>query len=215
MENNKTGAFIKTLRTEMGITQKELADKLGVTDKAVSRWETGKGLPEVSFLIPLANELGISVNELLTGERIEEEKLIDNSNEIIVETIKTSNKTISKLSIIISAVFLIFQIALFYGIPLAAEPGDEMGIVFLFVIGTCINSVSMGFLKSKYKFLTPLTASVLFIPFELLNSFDGEETLLYTLIFFAAALLGMLPGIFFNLIAKLIKKRKAADAASL
>ncbi|MDE5964967.1 MAG: helix-turn-helix domain-containing protein, partial [Eubacterium sp.] len=51
--DNKTGSFIAQLRKEHNLTQKELAEKINVTDKAISRWETGKGLPEVSLLIPL------------------------------------------------------------------------------------------------------------------------------------------------------------------
>ena len=66
MNENKTGAFISTLRKEKELTQAQLAEKLNVTDKAISRWETGKGMPDSSLLVPLANILGITVNELLT-----------------------------------------------------------------------------------------------------------------------------------------------------
>ena len=70
MNNYKTGKFIQQLRIEKGYTQKELSEKLNCTDKAISRWETGKGLPDVSFLIPLSELFGVSVNEILLGERI-------------------------------------------------------------------------------------------------------------------------------------------------
>ena len=73
MNENKTGVFISTLRKEKELTQAQLAEKLNVTDKAISRWETGKGMPDSSLLVPLANILGITVNELLTGEKISEE----------------------------------------------------------------------------------------------------------------------------------------------
>ena len=65
MDNIRFGAFVAQLRKEQGLTQKELADRLNVTDKAVSKWETGKGFPDVKLLEPLAQALGISLVELI------------------------------------------------------------------------------------------------------------------------------------------------------
>ena len=62
MDNQAIGNFIKALRTEQGLTQKQLAEKINVTDKAVSRWETGKGAPDVTLLLPLSQLFGVSVN---------------------------------------------------------------------------------------------------------------------------------------------------------
>ena len=71
MDLQKTGSFIAQARKAKGLTQKELAKLIGVTDKAVSRWETGTGFPEVSCLEPLADALEVSVLELLRGEYCE------------------------------------------------------------------------------------------------------------------------------------------------
>ena len=68
MTNYVTGAAIRALREKRGYTQKELAEKLSVSDKAVSKWETGRGLPDITLLEPLAKTLGVSVTELLSGE---------------------------------------------------------------------------------------------------------------------------------------------------
>ncbi len=68
MDLNKISNFIKTKRKELGLTQEELAQKLFVTEKAVSRWETGRGTPDISLLIPLSKILKVNVNELLNGE---------------------------------------------------------------------------------------------------------------------------------------------------
>lgn len=65
-----TAAAIKTLREQKGMTQAELAEMIGVTDKAVSKWETAKGLPDISLLEPLAAALGASLPELVNGSRI-------------------------------------------------------------------------------------------------------------------------------------------------
>ncbi|WP_418746133.1 helix-turn-helix domain-containing protein [Frisingicoccus sp.] len=71
MDNEKFGAFIGELRREKHLTQKELAEKLFISDKAVSKWERGLSIPNVSMLIPLAEILGVTVTELLRGERLE------------------------------------------------------------------------------------------------------------------------------------------------
>ena len=82
MDQNKIGQFISELRRQKGLTQKSLAEKIGVTDRAISKWENGRGLPDYSSVKPLCDELGITLNELLEGERIQpqlnEERLQEN-----------------------------------------------------------------------------------------------------------------------------------------
>ena len=70
MNSYVTGAAIKQLREKRNLTQAELAEKIGVSSKTVSKWETGKGLPDISLLQPLAQALNISVIELMNGEQI-------------------------------------------------------------------------------------------------------------------------------------------------
>lgn len=70
MDNYVTGATVKRLREKGKMTQSELADKIGVTAKAVSKWETAKGLPDISLIEPLADALGVSVTELMSGETV-------------------------------------------------------------------------------------------------------------------------------------------------
>ena len=82
MDLNKISNFIKTKRKELGITQDELAEKLFVTEKAISRWETGRGTPDISLLLPLSKELNIDVSELLNGE---ENKKCKNDVEQLIE----------------------------------------------------------------------------------------------------------------------------------
>ena len=71
MNNYVTGSAIRLLREKKGYTQKQLAERLMVSDKAVSKWESGRGLPDISLIEPLAKTLGISVAELLSGECIQ------------------------------------------------------------------------------------------------------------------------------------------------
>ena len=72
MDQIKTGQFIAAMRKSRGLTQEELGERLGVTNKTVSRWETGKYMPDIDKLQELSSLLGISVNELLTGERMDD-----------------------------------------------------------------------------------------------------------------------------------------------
>lgn len=85
MDQEKIGKFISSCRKEAGLTQAALADKLGITDRAVSKWETGKSLPDASIMIELCNLLGITVNELLTGEHITMENYKNKAEENLLE----------------------------------------------------------------------------------------------------------------------------------
>ena len=78
MNSYVTGATVKALREKRGLTQAELADKIGVSSKTVSKWETAKGLPDISLLQPLAQALGISVIELMNGEHITNQNISAN-----------------------------------------------------------------------------------------------------------------------------------------
>ncbi len=77
----KIGKFIAACRKEKGLTQMQLAEKLNITNRAVSKWETGKSMPDVSIMLELCSELDINVNELLSGERIPMENYRDKAEE--------------------------------------------------------------------------------------------------------------------------------------
>ena len=74
VDNKKFGKFLSEMRKEKNMTQKELAEKLFVSDKTVSKWECGNSMPNVVLLIPIADTLGVTVTELLKGEKIDQEK---------------------------------------------------------------------------------------------------------------------------------------------
>ena len=110
MDQEKIGKFILKLRKEKNMTQQELADKLNVTDRAVSHWENGKSIPDVSLFKPICEIFDISVNELISGDKLSKEKLIKQSDENIINTINHSNreKNKSKKIIIILVIVIIF-----------------------------------------------------------------------------------------------------------
>ena len=94
MNQEKIGKFILELRREKNMTQQELADKIGVTDRAISKWENGRGMPDLSLMIPLCKELDITINELISGEKIEKKDYQSKLEENIVKTIDYTNRRI-------------------------------------------------------------------------------------------------------------------------
>ncbi len=120
MEKEKTGQLIAELRKEKGLTQKQLADALNVTDKAVSKWERGLSFPDISMLEPLSDLLGVTIMEILAGERSggnesmskeEVQDLINASVELGEEEIR-HKKERSRLIIIILVVITLLLISL-------------------------------------------------------------------------------------------------------
>ena len=97
MDQLKIGKFIAECRREHRLTQLQLAEKLGITDKAVSKWERGIAMPDSSAMLPLCDILGISVNELLIGERMITENVNEKNEQLLLEMTKElerKNKTI-------------------------------------------------------------------------------------------------------------------------
>ena len=90
MDNQKIGIFIKELRKEKGLTQKDLADKLNITDRAVSKWERGLNCPDISLLDDLSRILEVSVIEILKGQKLDNDEKINNKE--LVETMTFANK---------------------------------------------------------------------------------------------------------------------------
>ena len=101
MDQIKIGRFIADERKRKGYTQKQLSEKLGISDKTISKWERGNGFPEVSLLLPLCYELEITVNELLSGERVSEEDYRKKAEVNMVNLVREAQE--SKKKIILSA----------------------------------------------------------------------------------------------------------------
>lgn len=97
MNQQITGQFIKQCRKEKGLTQEQLAEELGVSAKAVSKWECGNGFPDVSLMMPLCEILGITVNELLSGCRIDNENYKARAEENLISAIKERKENKKKI----------------------------------------------------------------------------------------------------------------------
>lgn len=110
MDKVKIGKFIAQMRKEKGLTQQELADLVGVTNKAVSKWECGNGLPEMENISILCEKLGVSVNELLSGEKIEPDKYLQKAESNILNLIEENEKQSSKGSIFMLVMMVISSV---------------------------------------------------------------------------------------------------------
>lgn len=106
MDLNKIGGFISEERKKKKYTQKQLADILNVSDRAISKWECGKGFPEVSLLQPLCKALGISVNELLAGERLDKDNYMKKAEQNMVHLVEEKKENRTKLILILLMGFI-------------------------------------------------------------------------------------------------------------
>ena len=114
MNQEKIGKFIAQCRKNKNFTQMQLAESLNVSDKTVSKWETGKGMPDSSIMLDLCNKLDINVNELLCGEKLNELDYKERASENIVNIAKEADKNKKNKNIIIRILVIILTIFIIY-----------------------------------------------------------------------------------------------------
>jgi len=128
MNQIKIGKFIAESRKSKNMTQEQMAEQLGVSNRTVSRWENGKNLPDPSLFIPICDLLDISISELFSGEKAEEEQIVDTAEKNIVSAMEYTEKKIKKIDrklivtvaaalIIILGLFVLFDRILFTPSP--------------------------------------------------------------------------------------------------
>ena len=138
MDQIMIGKFIANERKRKGYTQKQLSEKLEISDKTISKWERGNGFPEVSLLLPLCNELDITVNELLSGQRVSEDDYRKKAEENMVNLVREAQE--SRKKIIMSAMVALLVIVA--AVPLFVISGaiemDNWIRIVLIVIGIVV-----------------------------------------------------------------------------
>lgn len=152
LNQEKIGKYIAEKRKELGITQKQLADRVGLTDKAVSKWERGKSIPDHAVITDLCKALDISVNEFLSGEDIVEEAYLDKAEENMMALIEDKKSQMRKSKIIIVSLSIGFLFVMLGLYALTLNLHGVVGVTrfidlppFLFVIGiTVIISATAG-----------------------------------------------------------------------
>ena len=120
MDQIKIGRFIAACRKRANLTQLQLADKLGITDKAISKWERGITMPDTSIMLELCDILGISVNELLSGEKINMENSSQKNEQLLFDMAKELEKKNKTIWSSMWAIMIVSMTALIAGIFIAA-----------------------------------------------------------------------------------------------
>ncbi len=110
MDQEKIGKFIAECRKQRKMTQSELGERLGVTEKSISNWENGRNMPDLSLFKPLCDELNISLNDLMSGEKVKEKEYREKLEENIINTIDYSNKKIESRNIFIGLILIVFGV---------------------------------------------------------------------------------------------------------
>ena len=147
MDVKRIGLFLKELRKEKHITQEELAEKLGVSNRTVSRWETGSNMPDFDVLIELSDFYGVEIKEILEGEK--KEKECSNSKEELLLIADYNNQQKKKLTVMIKILFLIGLISMV--VYLFIHNINELELVSQFLLGIIFSALLIGLLfTTKY-----------------------------------------------------------------
>ena len=148
MNQEKIGKFIAKCRKEKKMTQSDLAEKLGVTDKSVGNWENGRNMPDLSLFKPLCDELDITINDLLSGEKIDKDKYQEKFEENIVNTIDYSTKRIKKYSNIVGLLFVIFGLFISMSAIMIFPSESSWGSIYS-VFGVVVFIIGISKLTNK------------------------------------------------------------------
>ncbi len=138
MDQKRIGEFISSQRKSKNLTQAALAEKLVITDRAVSKWERGKGLPDVSIMLELCDILEITVNELLSGERINMENNEKKNEQLLLDMAKELEQKNKTIWTSMWAIMIVSMTALFAGIFIAAFLIPEGVWQLVTLLGICV-----------------------------------------------------------------------------
>ena len=138
MDQRKIGQFIAQRRKQNELTQMQLAEKLNITDKAISKWERGIAMPDTSIMLELCDILGISVNELLSGEKIDMENNNQKNEQLLLELAKELERKNKTIWTSMWVIMLVSMTALFAGILIAAFLIPEGIWQLITILGICI-----------------------------------------------------------------------------
>ena len=155
MNQEKIGKFIAECRKNNDLTQEQLGEKLGVTSKSISRWENGKTMPDLSLLKPLSDELGLSLNELLSGEKIKEKDYPEKLEENIIKTIDYTNKKLENRNNFIGLLLIAFGVLISIT-AIAIFPSESSWGSIYSVFGVIISLVGISKFTKRLTYIKRL-----------------------------------------------------------
>ena len=170
MNQEKIGKFIATCRKDKKMTQAELAEKLGVTDKSIGNWENGRNMPDLSLFKPLCDELDITINELLSGEKLKKEEYQERLEENIINTIDFSTKKINLIRNNLGIVLLILGIFISITAMTMFASESSWGSIYS-VLGSVISLIGVSKLTKNYKYSKRLCICITYFIFFLISLF--------------------------------------------
>ena len=148
MNQEKIGKFIAECRKQRKMTQSELGEKLGVTEKSISNWENGRNMPDLSLFRPLCNELNISLNDLMSGEKVKEKEYQEKLEENIINTIDYTNKKIENKNNFIGLILITFGVLISI-IAVAIFPSESSWESIYSVFGVIISLIGVSKFTKK------------------------------------------------------------------
>jgi len=151
MNQEKIGKFILECRKRKKLTQSELAEKLGVTDKSISNWENGRNMPDLSLFKPLCEILDISINDLISGEKVSKDKYQEKLEENIISTIDYTNKKVSEKNNLIGIILITFGILLAITAMTIFPSESSWGSVYS-VVGAIVSLVGISKFTKKLNY---------------------------------------------------------------
>lgn len=151
MNQEKIGKFIAKCRKNKNMTQQQLSEKLGVSDRTVGNWENGRNMPDLSIFKPLCNELDISLNDLMSGEKVKEKEYQEKLEENIINTIDYTNKKIENKNIFISLILIVFGILISIT-AVAIFPSESSWGSIYSIFGVIISLIGISKFTKKLTF---------------------------------------------------------------
>ena len=167
MDQIRIGKFIAETRKQNNLTQRQLADKLSISDKTVSKWERGNGLPEISLMLPLCEALGITVNDLLSGQLVTENEYKKKAEENMMDLMKENeeNKKRFALSMICGIITIIAVCSLTVIAAYIEMPVFARVLVILLAVATAVAGIgSAAVLERKAGHFECPHCKTLFVP---------------------------------------------------
>lgn len=167
MDQIKIGKFIAQMRKDQGLTQRQLAELLSISDKTISKWECGKGLPEASLMLPLCEALHMTVNDLLTGEKVSPSEYQKNAEENMMGLLKENeeNKKRMALSVICGVITIIAVCALVVIAAFLPLPTPARIAVLILAVATAVAGIwAAAMLEVKAGYYECPHCKALFVP---------------------------------------------------
>ncbi|MDD4706066.1 MAG: helix-turn-helix domain-containing protein [Bacilli bacterium] len=158
MYQEKIGKFIAECRKEKNMTQQELSEKLGVSDRSVGNWENGRNMPDLSLFKPLCVELGITLNDLMSGEKVKEKEYQDKLEENLINTINYANKKIENRNNFIGVILIIFGILISIT-SVAIFPSESSWGSIYSVFGVIVSLIGVSKFTKKLTYIKRLTCN--------------------------------------------------------